>query len=554
MKRRNNGIRLCLGFIIPLLTVSQIPAIWGADEALSEKDRACQALADTPNLTITAARLKEAAGSTPPYCYVKGIISPAIHYHVQLPLLENWNGRFVNRGDGGSDGDLDFADHRVARGYAVANSNTGHDNGSEPGFSFAFHNRQAEIDFGYRAVHLTTNAAKTLVKAYYSKAAQYSYHEGCSTGGRQGLMEAQRYPYDFDGIIAGAPVHRHQELAASTVWTLQMLFRDNFAGNLAFDTNGDGSFDSLKKVNILKDAVLAKCDAIDGVRDGVIDDPLQCDFDPMRDLAGRMCPGDVNAEDCFTTAQLKTIQDIYAGPRDSKGVQVYKGRALGSEFGWPNWIVPHAGNSLLPSILRILGDYMNYSFYENDPGVPPPNLTDLSRKLDRTKRPPEYAWWEFNIDDMTSGQGNFMAAIVDAKDPDLSRFLIDKGGKLILYHGWGDSGPSPEPTLDYFKDVVSTTFRGDLNAARDRIRLFMFPGMAHCRRGPGPDTWDRLAALEDWVENDKAPDFVVATHSTDGKVDNERPICAYPQRAVYTGPAGGQNNPANWVQANFTCR
>ena len=150
-------------------------------------------------------------------------------------------------------------------------------------------------------------------------------------------MEAQRYPYDFDGIIAGAPVHRLQELAASIVWTLQMLFMDNFAGNLAFDTNGDGSFDSLKKVNILKDAVLAKCDATDGVRDGVIDDPLQCDFDPRRDLEGRMCPGDVNAEGCFTTTQLKTIQDIYAGPRDSKGVQVYKGRALGSEFGWPNW-------------------------------------------------------------------------------------------------------------------------------------------------------------------------------------------------------------------------
>ena len=197
---------------------------------------------------------------------------------------------------------------------------------------------------------------------------------------------------------------------------------------------------------------------------------------------------------------------------------------------------------------------MNYSFYENDPGVPPPNLTDLSRKLDRTKRPPEYAWWEFNIDDMTSGQGNFMAAIVDAKDPDLSRFLIDKGGKLILYHGWGDAGPPPEPTLDYFKDLVATTFQGDLRAAREHARLFMVPGMGHCRGGPGPNSWDKLTPLVDWVEQGNAPDFLMARHSTGGVVDNERPICAYPQHAVYTGPAGGQNNRANWVQSNFTCR
>src|SRR3990172_1956444 len=326
MKRHRYSTMVALA-VLMLLAGSNAFAAQNATSNLSDKERACRALVDTPNLTITSARLKEAAGSTPAYCYVKGSISPAIQYHAQLPLPENWNGRFLMWGDGGKDGDLDFADQRVAQGYAVANSNTGHDNGSEPGSSFAFNNRQAEIDFAYRAVHLTANAGKSLVRAYYGKASQRSYFEGCSTGGRQGLMEAQRFPYDFDGIVAGAPVYSYQRMNASQVWVLQKTFREGFSGNLAFDANRDGIPDSLTKLNPLKDAVLAKCDATDGIKDGVIDDPLTCKFDPAMELAGKICPHDVNADNCFTRAQIQTIQDIYAGPRDSKGVQVYKGRA-----------------------------------------------------------------------------------------------------------------------------------------------------------------------------------------------------------------------------------
>ncbi len=555
MEKHRYSAMVSLAVLSLLLAGSNSLAAQNAGPNLSEKERACLALANVRNLTILSAKLVEAKGATPQYCYVRGLISPAIHYHVQLPSPENWNGRFLMWGDGGKDGDLDFADQRLAQGYAVANSNTGHDNGSEPRSSFAFNNRQAEIDFGYRAVHLTVNAAKTLVRTYYSKAAQHSYFEGCSTGGRQGLMEAQRYPYDFDGIVAGAPVYDYQRSNASQVRVFQRIFREHFAGNLAFDTNGDGVPDSLTKLNMLKDAVLAKCDAKDGIKDGVVDDPLSCQFDPAVDLAAKMCPNNLNADNCFTTAQIQTVKDIYSSTRDSKGVQVYKGRAHGSEFGWPTHLIPHAGNSLLPVGLGLAGDHPNYLFYETDPGVPPPSLTDLSRKLDKTRQPPEYAWWEFNIDDMAAGRGDFMAAITDAKDPNLTRFLMDKGGKFILYHGWGDALVPPEPTLDYYKDVVTTTFKGDLNAARERTRLFMVPGMDHCLRGgPGPNSWDQLAPLVDWVENGKAPDFLVATHSTAGAVDNERKICAYPQRAVYTGPAGGENNRANWVQGNFTCR
>ncbi|MBI4454353.1 MAG: tannase/feruloyl esterase family alpha/beta hydrolase [Acidobacteria bacterium] len=548
-----------VAFLVVLLSSWRAALGWGApaDPDMSGDEATCRVLAKLPNLTILSAELVGPTDTGPQYCYLRGIISPAIHFHVQLPLPRNWNGRFLKWGDGGKDGDLDFADHRVAQGYAVANSNMGHDNGAEPGASFAHNNRQAEIDFGYRAVHLTANAAKTVIKAYYGRDPQYSYFEGCSAGGREGLMEAQRFPYDFDGIVAGAPVNFYTARSVTSVWFLQKLYSDNFAGNLAFDRDGDGVPESLTKLNMLREAVLAKCDARDGIVDGVIDDPVVCDFKPEVDLAGKTCRGDVNADDCFTELQLKTIKDIYRGSYDSKGNPIFKGYALGSEFSWTQNIIPYAGNKLYPALTGLSGDHLNYLFYEKDPGVVPPDRTDLAHVPDKKTNPPEWAWWEFNIDDFTAGKGKFMASIIDATDPNLTRFLIRKGGKLILYHGWGDTQPHPEPTLDYYKDVVKTTFHGDVNAARERSRLFMIPGMGHCRGGPGPNDWDKLAPLVEWVEKGKAPNYVVAVHRAEdgkGKVDNERKVCAYPQKTVYTGPGGDQNNPANWLEKNFTCK
>jgi len=541
---------LCIASALTLTACSGVMR----DETVSENELACLALTNVANLTLISAELVPASDATPPYCYVKGLISAAIFYHVQLPLPENWNGRFLQWGDGGKDGDLDFADHRVAEGYAVANSNTGHDNGSEPGSSFGFDNRQAEIDFGYRAVHLTVNAAQTVLKEYYGEGPEYSYFEGCSTGGNQGLTEAQRYPYDFDGIVTGAPVFHYQATNVSHNFMLQKVFRNDFEGNLAFDSDGNGLPDSLTKIKMLEEAVLNQCDAQDGITDGVIDDPLSCDFDAGRDLAAMMCAGDVDAENCFTTTQLQTIQDMYSGPYDSTGISILKGKVFGSEWGWANSNIPHEGNSLFPENLGYIQNHFNYIFYEKDPGVPPPDVTDLSYSPDKTRTPPEYAWWEFNVDDVTAGRGDLMMSIFDAKDPDLTRFLVQNDGKLILYHGWSDYSAAPEPTLDYYQNVVNTTFEGDLEAARDRTRLFMVPGMGHCRGGPGPNAWDKLPPLVEWVEKGKAPDSIVATHRTDGVVDNERPVCPYPERAVYTGPAGGANDSANWTAGNFTCQ
>ena len=250
---------------------------------------------------------------------------------MQLPLPGNWNGRLLNIGDGGKDGVLNFADQRLTQGYAVANSNTGHDSRSEPRASFAHDDLDAMIDFGHRAVHLTAIASKTLVLYFYGRPAARTYFEGCSTGGRQGLMEAQRYPDDFDGIVAGAPVFDYQRLNVTHVWMAQRVFADNFAGNLAFDKDGDGMPESLTKWEILRDAVLVKCDAQRRHHGRRHRRSATLPFRSRRRSQGSDVPRRTDRDDCFTPRQIQTIHDIYRGPHDSRGVRIYKGMDLGSE-------------------------------------------------------------------------------------------------------------------------------------------------------------------------------------------------------------------------------
>ena len=515
---------------------------------------ACEALLDLPYVTRTRATPRPATATAPAHCYVQGTIDSRIRFHMQLPLAENWNSRLLNIGDGGKDGVLGFADHRLSEGYAVANSNTGHDAGAEPRATFAHEDLDALIDFGHRAVHLTAVVSKTLVRAFYGRPAARTYFEGCSTGGRQGLMEAQRYPDDFDGIVAGAPVFDYQRLNVSHVWTAQRIFADNLAGNLAFDRDGDGTPESLTKVRILQRAVLDKCDATDGITDGVLDDPPGCKFDPAVDLKDHMCRDGRDGDDCFTPRQIRTIQEIYRGPHDSRGVRVYKGMDRGSEYDWERSMFPHRGNSMVPGKLLYGVDHLNFLFYERSPGVPPPNAFNPRQAVDKRANPPEFGWWEFDVDDVTSGKGSAMMAITDATNPDLSRYLIRKGAKLILFHGWADAEAPAEPTVDYYRQVVDATFRGNVDDARKSARLYMFPGMGHCAGGPGCSESDPLAALVAWVEKEVAPDFLVADHRTNGVIDNQRRVCAWPQRAVYVGPPGGQNDRRNWVEQNFACR
>lgn len=539
---------LVSGLLLALPVASQAQ-VTGPDAA------ACDRLRDLTNLTITRAGIRRNTEDGSNYCYVRGIISPAIHFHAQLPLPENWNGRYLMWGDGGKDGDLDYADHRVAEGYAVTNSNLGHDSGVEPGASFGFNNRQAEIDFGYRAVHLTVMAGKLLVDRYYGEDPTYSYFEGCSQGGRQGFMSAQRFPNDFDGIVAGAPAFNYQGLNAAGTWNLQRMFRDDLVGNLAVDTDGNGSYDSLNLIDVLHDKVLQKCDLNDGLRDGLVSDPLSCNFDPANDLSDLMCPAGGASDSCFTQAQVQTITDFYNGPHDDAGRRVYPGKMFGSEQRWPGYYVPWEGNRMGPSkLMGVAGDHMNYLFYEQDPGMAVPDVRDMDYEPRTDAVIPEFHWKDWDINDFYSGKGDLMKSITDANDPDLTGFLIDSGGKMIMYHGLVDTLIVATDTINYYNDMVDTTFDGSMAAAQDSARLYLAPGMGHCRGGPGPDTWDKLAPLVDWVENGNAPASIVATHSSNGQVDNERPLCTYPQQARYVGPSSGANDPANWVAENFVCR
>src|SRR4051812_48625773 len=335
----------------------------GAARPQLSDEEACRGLTELSTLTITSASFKAAQGGTPEHCQVYGIIAGRIHFVMQLPARSAWNGRLLNVGDGGKDGAVNLSNNRVVQGYAVANSNMGHDSGSEPGASFGT-NLESVIDFGYRAVHLTAITSKALVRAYYGRAAAHTYFEGCSTGGREGLMEAQRFPEDFDGIVAGAPVFDYESVNVAHVWMAQRVFKDRFAGNLAFDKDGDGVPESLTKWQMLRDAVLAKCDARDGIKDGLIDDPLACDFKPEVDLEKQMCHGDANADACFTKRQLQLIVDFYRGPYDSRGKSIRKGLALGSEFGWDSGRLVHKGNNMTPGNLGVGGDHVNFLFYK----------------------------------------------------------------------------------------------------------------------------------------------------------------------------------------------
>ena len=297
-------------------------------------------------------------------------------------------------GDGGKDGVVfssnPYVQQRALQGYAVVNSNSGHDAAVEPGSSFGFNNRQAEHDYGYRAVHLSTVAAKWIARTYYRRAAARSYFEGCSAGGRQGLMEAQRFPDDFDGIVAGAPASYFQAQHVNRVWMSQRAFAKHFADNLAFDSDRDGVPDDTSKLSILTREVLAKCDSQDGIADGVIDDPTNCGFRAAVDLARHACPGDVNGPACFTKGQIRLVEDMYRGAHDTRGRQIIKGFSPGSEPEWAGGLIPHVGNKLQTGFLSNAGDFVNYLFYENDPGVTVRDLTDTTQALNTTANPPEY--------------------------------------------------------------------------------------------------------------------------------------------------------------------
>ena len=463
------------------------------------------ALIDLDTVTIDAAEPRPAGPfeqrfgpplTRPAHCRVAAVLAPSNDSRIamELWLPENWNGKFLAVGNGGWAGSISFGAmaEGLASGYAVASNDTGHTGGSA---AFALGHPEKVVDFAWRAMHEMTVQSKRLVEAFYEQAPRLSYYEGCSTGGRQGLMEAQRFPGDFDGLVVGAPVNNVLALNATQFHNMKTLI-ENRARALPPE-----------KVDLLHDAVLAACDASDGVADGFLNDPLACDFAP-ESLA---CPAG-DAASCLSADQVSAVQNAYAGVRAASGELVYPGHARGFEQGWR---IPDEGSE--PSALQ----------------------TDATRYI--AYGDPDWDWRDFVLErDLALVREK--AGFIEAIDTDLSAFR-ERGGKLLVYHGWNDPGPSPLNTIDYYNEVVA----GPGGDQGDWLRLFMLPGVGHCSGGVGPDRADFLGALESWVEDGVAPDRVVAARERDGVVDMTRPLCPYPQVATYDGI--GDTNDA----ASFSC-
>jgi feruloyl esterase len=501
----------------------------------------CEKLADLKlaNTTITVAQTVAAGAFTPttgpaaPYkelpafCRVTGVIKPTtdseIKFEVWMPS-SGWNGRFHGIGNGGFAGSISYGgpagglSGAVARGYAAASTDTGHSGGDA---SWALGHPEKIIDYGHRGVHEMTVKAKSIISAFYGSGPKHSYFASCSNGGRQALMEAQRYPEDYDGLIAGAPANAFTDILLGFAWNMQATLND------------PDSYIAASKLKAIEAAGLAHCDARDGVTDRVLDDPSTCNFDP----ASLLCKG-AESDDCLTEKQVVALKKIYAGPRTSKGEQIVPGFVPGGETGpggWSGWITG-AAPTRAAQFFFSTQTMKNMLF--NDPAW------DLK---------------SFDLDKVSKLASEKLAPILNATDPNLKAFKA-RGGKLILYHGWNDAALPPGNAINYYESVVAKMGKRDVGSF---VRLYMAPGLQHCAGGPGPDSFgavvtsaqsdaqhDMTMALERWVEEGKAPDRIIASkrQGPDPKspIIRTRPLCPYPQVARYKG-SGSTDDAANFV-------
>jgi hypothetical protein len=499
----------------------------------------CENLAGAalPNTIITIAQSVPAGAFSPPYggpitnvpafCRVAGAIEPTsdsyIRFEVWMPA-SGWNGKFLGVGNGGFAGSIGFGSMgvNVRRGYATAGTDTGHE-GDAQDASWAYHHPEKVNDFGYRALHLTTVNAKSLIQTFYGQPAQHSYFDSCSDGGREALMEAQRFPADFDGILAGAPANFWTHLLAAGVDISRAVY-----------TNPAGYIPSMK-VPAIAAAALAACDAQDGVKDGIINDPSRCRFDP----AALLCK-ERDSRACLTAPQVASLKKLYAGGQNSHGASVFPGFMPGAEDGrggWVPWLIGNGPGSASGPIYA--ENYFRYMVFED------PTWNPLTAEVDAALQTAEEK----------TGRA------LNATDTDLRAFA-NRGGKLILYHGWNDPAIPPFNSINYYNGVAQAMGRSDADAF---VRLYMVPGMQHCAGGPGPSSFGQLGlitakgpehgifdALEQWVEKGETPKAIVATKYVDDDsakgVKMTRPLCPYPQVAVYKG-AGDTND-----YLNFECR
>jgi feruloyl esterase len=438
---------------------------------------------------VTGARGGAPPANIPAHCRVQMVLKPTsdslINMELWLPT-QNWNGKFMGVGNGGFAGSIQGLTNEMPQalrlGYATAGTDTGH---QEPGGNWAIGHPEKLIDFAYRSTHEMTLKGKQIVKAFYDQSAKYSYFKGCSTGGRMAVMEAQRYPDDYDGIIAGSLANRHIHM-----WTAGV------ARSIELSRHPEGSL-TAEKAALVNQMVMTTCDTL---KEGFLNNPRQCKVD----FSKLLCAAGKDDDTCLTAPQLKTVDTYYGGVKNSKGELIFSGQALGNAIG------PQRSTNQSPGgvfdIVRIAYNDANHDWQK----------FDLDKDLPVIDKAESY---------------------VDAVNPDLGKFK-SRGGKLLLTHGWADTGITPETTIWYYDAVLAKMGKNQSKW----LRLFMAPGMGHCGGGPGVNTFDSIDTLEKWVEKEIAPDQMMGT----GAQGLTRPLCPYPQYAEYQG-TGDLKSAANWA-------
>ena len=437
----------------------------------------------------------------PSFCRVLATLRPSSNSDIKIEVwlpTEGWNGRLEGVGNGAFMSSIFYWNlaEAVSQGYAAAATNTGHEGNSG---EFAFGHPEKLIDWGYRAVHEMTVAAKALINARYGNPAKHAYWNSCSTGGREGLMEAENYPNDFDGLAVGDAANPMTRNQASTLYSTLAVNRD------------PAGFLSPAKWLAYRNAVMDKCDAADGVKDGLLSDPMACKFDARQ----MECKGG-DRDDCLTPPQIKALNTVLAGMKNPRtGEQLHPGWPVGANPN-PTMVVGREPEQVAIDTFRAL--------FQN-PGW-------------------DYHTIDFDKDIALSDKlGN---RLMNAADESRLKALFARGGKIVLYHGWSDPNISALLGIKYYTDAVKAN--GGKSKTYDFIRLFMVPGMGHCGGGEGPNTFDKMEVITKWVEEGKAPDRIIAVHTgPNGTVDRSRPLCPYPEVAKYLGKGSIDD------AGNFTC-
>jgi hypothetical protein len=492
---------------------------WKAADSSRRPAMGCSSLRALTDLEISVvgAHLVAAAGDVPEHCRVSVMAQPELGMEINLP--SGWNGRFLMVGNGGWAGEAFDSAGRVSvrarslrAGFALASTDTGHSAAKEPGASFAS-NRQKLLDYGFRSLHVTAETAKKMIRAYYGVAPEKSYYEGCSQGGRQGLTIAQRFPADFDGIVAGAPSVDQVGTHSSRAYWAQVMEANPLPP---------------AKLPLLARKVYEYCDPKDGLKDGLIDDPLGCGFRAGRDLP--RCGTGQDGAECFTASEITGVEKIY-GDVMAGGKRYFPGWAVGAEVvvngrsGWLNQ--PVAEGAGLSTWSSYGYQFLRY-IAPTGKGAADGDAREVFGRFNLDRDAPRLAE---------------ARDIINADDPDLTEFR-KRGGKLLMYYGWADPQLNARMGVEYVERV-----RGVLGAQTpDTVRLFMVPGMFHCGGGIGTSQFDAASALVKWVEEGKAPERIEAQRVVQGQVVRSRPLCVYPERAVYKG-SGSVDESANFVCA-----